>query len=275
MFSLVSSSAAAGYGPLNLAVMQKKQAMSKKKAVLSDHVRQGKVFKPPMSQLGVFEATSWRETTMPELLWIGLVLDRFELKHSIDLTLSLAQEAETRSSDRKALCFAFTSSYDVLSARDKAELSSTLMKKGELDPLREALAPMKWFYPECPLTFLYEGDSMFLNPPPTALSDFKRFLAGLYNKRGRVSVLMQAQAVYMLGMAGRLFIQQGTSLGDLNALSAYPDTTESLKVGASVCAACNMLVRTSLEAHDSHWADYFWDCSFEMDGCEYDLPYEA
>lgn len=245
--------------------------MESRKPVLGDHVRQGKVLKPPITQLGVFEETSWLQSTMPELLWIGLVFEKFDLKSSVELCLSVSQKAEAQAEGDSAASFALTSSFDALTDAGRSQVIKDLDESGELPMLREALAPLVSIYPECPLAFLASEE---LSDPSNVMPTFKDFLAGLYNKRARLPVLMQAQAVYTLGASGRLFIKEGSSLGNLDELRFYPHTTESKRVGASVCATCNMVVRHSLDGHDSGWASYFWRRGFEIDPCDYSLPYD-
>jgi hypothetical protein len=60
--------------------------------LLSDHTREGKVLKPPLSRLPLRE-TSWVERTMPELLWIGLLQEVHGLAYGVDLSLALAEAA--------------------------------------------------------------------------------------------------------------------------------------------------------------------------------------
>lgn len=245
--------------------------MKASKPVLGDHVRQGKVLKPPITQLGVFEETSWTQSTMPELLWIGLVFESLDLKSGVELCLSVSQKAEAQAESDNAPCFALTSSFDSLTDAGREQLVKDLDASGQLSLLRQAIDPLASMYPECPLAFLVSED---LPDLVEVIPVFKEFLAGLYNKRDRLPVLMQAQAVYTLGASGRLFIKEGTSLGNLDELRFYPDTDESRRVGAGICAACNMFIRHSLDIHDSGWAAYFWRRSFELDKCEYLLPYD-
>ncbi|WP_456428198.1 hypothetical protein [Rhodocaloribacter sp.] len=245
--------------------------MKANKPVLGDHVREGKVLKPPITQLGRFKETSWTRSTMPELLWIGLVFDRLDLKPGVELCLSVSQKAEAQAESDSAQCFALTSSFDSLTDVGRDKLIKDLDASGQLSVLRQALDPLASMYPECPLAFLA---SESLPDPAEVTPAFKGFLAGLYNKRGRLPVLMQAQAVYSLGASGRLFIKEGTSLGNLDELRFYPHTAESKRVGASICAACNAIVGQSLDSHDSGWAAYFWQRGFELDQCEYSLPYD-
>ncbi|MEO1074762.1 MAG: hypothetical protein AAFX41_02220 [Bacteroidota bacterium] len=245
--------------------------MKPKKTVLGDHVRKGKVLKPPITQVAEIGETSWLRSTMPELLWIGLIFDKLDLKSGVELCLSVSQKAAAQAASESSVSFALTSSFDTLTDAGKSQLVGDLNDSGELALLREALDPLVSLYPECPLSFLASEE---LPDPAEVMQAFKGFLAGLYNKRDRLPVLMQAQAVYTLGASGRLRIQEGSSLGNLDELRFYPHTEESKRVGAGICAACNMFVRFSLDDYDAGWAAYFWRRGFELDGCDYSLPYK-
>jgi len=211
---------------------------------------------------------------MPELIWLGLILDKYHLRLGIDLGLSVAATARDLSQDNDVFCFAFTSSFDALSSAECDNVREELKRKNDLTRIQSALAPLVSFYPECPLNFLFDESDLIRSTPDDSLSSFKIFMASLYDKRSRLPVLMQAQAVYIFGTSGRLHIKEGSNLQNIEELKNYPDTEESLAVGASICATCNMLVGQSLEAYSSVWSKYFWRRGFELDECEYELPYE-
>jgi hypothetical protein len=242
--------------------------------VLEDHRREGTVFKPPMSQYGPFEETNWRTTTMPELIWLGLILDKYDLRSAIDLGLYIAATARDISNDDDVFCFAFMSSFDALDSAVCAKVRKELEREGKLSRVQSALAPLVYFYPKCPLKFLFEESVSDKSLADDSLSSFKAFLDELFDKRSRLSVLMQAQAVYIFGTSGRLHIVEDSKLQNIDELKNYPDTKESRAVGASICATCNMLVGQSLEKYDSGWDNYFWRRGLEIDECEYELPYQ-
>ena len=247
--------------------------LSNKYDILQDHVRHGRIFKPPLRQLGRVEETKWYETTMPELLWIGMVLDHYPLTTGIDISCQLVQEAENVEEHNDGLHFASISSYDALSEDAKASLTRTLSDKGILELLKNALMQMPLLYPECPINFFYQDNSKSAGLDGYADIDYmKGLVERLFPKRDRLPVLVQAQAVYTLAAVGRLKIAQGVSLGNLNALASYPNTDESRKVAASVCATCNMIIPMSLETHDAGWSRYFWKRNFEITDCEYEEP---
>ena len=88
-----------------------------KKQVLSDHKRVGKRFIPPLLQVAPFHDLSWVDCTLPELLWLGLLNNRYGLKRGSDLGLSLAKAAAEASVHSIGRWYAPTSAYSSLTDR--------------------------------------------------------------------------------------------------------------------------------------------------------------
>jgi hypothetical protein len=60
--------------------------MSKKKPVLGDHKKQGKVLIPPFTYLvGPLQDVSWISTMIPELCWIALIHEKHGSRHAVEL----------------------------------------------------------------------------------------------------------------------------------------------------------------------------------------------
>lgn len=244
-----------------------------KSGILSDHTKVGKVFKPPLMQLEKLEETSWVKSTLPELLWIGLILENCGLQSGVDLCLALAREAQKIQSEDQNNWFAATSSYTALTAHSKNIVRQRLLELNKSQPIRKALSSLIYFYPECPLAFLFKDFVMDLSVEEDALTEFKEILASMYSKRDRLPIWVQ-EGVYIALVAQKLHVPQESGIANLEAVTDYPDTEESLRVGASVCAICNMLIGMTLQESNSGWSDYFWQRGFEIDNCEYQLPYD-
>jgi hypothetical protein len=76
-------------------------------------------------------------------------------------------------------------------------------------------------------------------------------------------VLIQAQAICMAFVSDRLRVKQGL------ALAEFPEVICAwipfLEVGASICAAVNMLAADSLPKYpEDTWVQYFWRRSCEV-----------
>lgn len=247
--------------------------MDNKQKVLREHKRKGKLLQPPLSQIGVMSEASWKERTLPELLWIGLVFHCHGVQEGVELTHAVAKEADKFRKEGAATCFAFTSPYGALSSDEKFEILERLRDEGKQPKLAEALAPLATLYPEFPLSFLCEPRNDMAAQATSDREFMRSFIDPLYRKRDRLPVLMQAQVVYIMGSLGRLVVQKGSALGDLNSLSDYPDTEESKVVGATVCATCNGFIGVGAESEAFDWPKCFWERNFSEDNCVVDLPY--
>jgi hypothetical protein len=149
-----------------------------------------------------------------------------------------------------------------------------LSETNELADIERALAPLVHFYPECPYRHLFEDQPIELPDKTAALRSFKGVLESLYVKQGRAATLVQGTAVYIALVTGKVMLTESVSLGNLEAITDYPQTEESQGVGASVRAMCNFLIGNSSGKSDARWAEYFWNRGFELESCDYNLPYQ-
>lgn len=246
----------------------------KSRGVLAGHTREGKLFKTPLSDLPL-EETSWVKQTLPELLWIGLLQETYGLRRGVDLSLALAEAAtQAKSSTPGLLWFAATSSYATLEENEWRKVYRLLESSDKLNDLARALTPLVHFYPECPYVRLFTQTPHQPSNKDQPLSELKDLLDSLYDKQERVATLVQATAAYLALATQKVALAEGISLGNVEAVKDFPHTEESQKVAASVRAMCNFLIGMTLNEFDSGWARYFWNRGFELERCEYELPYE-
>ena len=66
---------------------------AQKSRVLSDHKKVEKRFIPPLLQLGPLGEIKWIDCILPELLWIGLLNEYYDLSKGAELGLSLVRAA--------------------------------------------------------------------------------------------------------------------------------------------------------------------------------------
>ena len=233
------------------------------RGVLSDHKKVGKKLLPPILQIsGGITPTHFARDTMPELLWLALIEWKFGLKESVNLCEKIGNYFQGLKLDKR---FVTITDFEQLDSSEWQMIRVYLDSIGILVILTAAVHDLVVLYPNCAFKGLFEK-------PPERLNDFdfkKNFsdlLEELFEKRGRRSVLMQANAVYLLGCQGKLHIARGLSLGNLDELRNYPDTDESKEVGASVCAASGMLIMMGRDDKDrTSWARYFWKRNLEIE----------
>ena len=163
--------------------------------------------------------------------------------------------------------FAPTSAYRKLNKQQQQSVVATLASDNNLDDLRIALGSLAGFYPECPLTFLFEGGVPTCNSAIDLLR-LKKILAGLFDKTTKSGILMQANAVYIAFLTEMLHVSPETSLAKFPAVADYPDTDLSQRVGAAVRTSIVGFFGTSYDKSEP-WPGYFWNRGLEIDPCSF------
>jgi len=244
-------------------VKKKKQARNANSGVLGGYKKVGTTFVPPMvHRIGPWAYTSWSSQTMPELIWWDVLIDRASHRFAAKVAEEIAKYFKTR--DRHKCWWAFISDYAQLGTDDMHGLKEHLKRVNVLAQLMESLVEFINLYPACPI-------SRFLHQPPTGTVDvgylqrFEDRMGELEDKRSRSAVLVQAQAIYIGFLLGKLFVKEGLALAEFPEVQKYPTTELSKEVGASICAAVDMLVGTMLPKFpEDAWVQYFWQRSTEL-----------
>jgi hypothetical protein len=207
----------------------KKRDQGKPKKVLADYTKIGATFVPPMiHRVGPWEFTSWSSQTLPELIWWDVIADRFSHRFAARVAEEIAKHFKTRNKGKS--WWAFISDYSQLSADDVQDLKEHLNQTDVLEQLIEGLVDFVNLYPACPI-------SQFLEEPPAGIVDadylqhFTDRMKELENKRTRSGVLVQAQAIYMGFVLGKLHVREGLALADFPEVEKYPSTEHSKRVG--------------------------------------------
>jgi hypothetical protein len=205
---------------------------------------------------------------MPELVWWDVLMDQVSPRFAAKVAEEVALYFKAKD-DRKRW-WAFISDYGQMSPEDIQQLKAHLMRAGVLNLLLESLRSFLSLYPECPL-------SKFSDQPWAGvinddyLAHFEERLEVLHDKRSRNGVLVQAQAVYMGFVLGKLRVKQGLALADFPEVEHYPTTDRSQEVGASICACVNMLAGSSLPKYaEDNWVQYFWRRNLELRPLNFD-----
>lgn len=239
----------------------------KQQGVLSDHKRVGKRFIPPfIHELGGLQEIKWVDGPLPELFWLALLNHQHGLRRGADLAVAVARSATAAvGPTAKKVWFGPISAYGRLTEAQRQTLVTTLKSEGQLDDLKIALGSLVALYPECPLAFLFDGES----PPGERsehLSQLKAILDDLFDKTTQAATLMQANAMYIAFATDMLFVSSGTSLANFPAVADYPHTDEAKRIGGAVRAGINGFFGSSADK-SSTWPTYFWNRGLEIDQC--------
>jgi hypothetical protein len=209
--------------------VKKKQSTKAGARILDGYKKVGTAFVPPIvHRVGPWDHVRWATQTMPELIWWDVLADRVSHRFAAKVAEEVAKYFKPK---EKCDCWwAFISDYARLGADDMHGLKQHLRQENVLGQLIESLVDFLNLYPECPI-------SGFLDELPTGIVDvsylrrFENRMKDLEDKRSRNGVLVQAQAVYMGFVLGKLHVRQGLALADFPEVQHYPTTERSKQVG--------------------------------------------
>ncbi len=241
--------------------MQKKE----KKGILGDHKRQGKKFIPPFLQVGEIKETSWAHKGIPEVVWIAILQDHLGFGRSVEYSIALTRAATDAFGMR---WYGKVSSYVNIDEDQASKIRETLEEKAVLVDLQESLEPLLAMYPACPLKFLRTSQDRDTKTEEQ-LKVLKRIVYQLYDRDSRNSMLTQATALHLGGVAGFIQVNEGSGFEKLPEIEKYPNTETSLMVASLVRSTTNMLFNLPDEEHSDRWANYFWDRGFEISPCSF------
>ncbi len=239
--------------------------------ILQDHKRKGKAFIPPFtSMMGPLEEVSWIKTILPELLWIALIQDYYGHREGVELITALTRTIRQCTISKKPRLLATTSSFVQLTHEEQLCLQQKLTTQ-EMLKIQKALVPLIFYYPECPLKFLFSYPNAQEIPKPD-INHFKVLVESLYNKRERNPMMVQATAIWIAFDSGVLKVSKDVSLAKFPEIENYPNTELSKKIAGSIRAAMHMFFIDRCYPTAAEWPKYFWNRGLKIDKCYFEGP---
>ena len=236
--------------------------------VLADHKKVGKKLIPPLiAQLGPLSEVRWVNDLVPELVWLALLSDRHGLKTGVDLARRLVLAAIAARGAKPALWFALASAYGELDASEQEVVVGNLEEDGAAQQIREAVAPLLMFYPECPLSFLSADLPRYRD---TSLEKFKDVLVAIFDRRDTPATFAQATAVYIAFVSNMLKVVKGLTLANFPAIEGFPNSEESQRVASAVRSTVLIFYGDSRTRESTAWTSYFWKRGLELDTCKFE-----
>ena len=237
--------------------------------VLADHRREASTFVAPlMAAVGDgFRSVSRMEDTLPELLWIALLIDRLGVRRGTVVAREFARGIRPLLGEGPRTLVVL-SEYGGLGEDVWCQLVPA-MPVDVLDDLRRSLWPLVGLYPDCPLSPLFDERWRTANrcDPDSEISYLKRVMDNLVDKTSHASTMLHATAVYVWALHGNLRFTQDAHPGDLDQLIRDPSSDLSKKIAASLRAMISSLKEIGA-ASGRAWAEYFGLQSLRISACD-------
>jgi hypothetical protein len=241
-------------------------AKHKTKGVLQDHKRIGKRFVPPLLQLQNVKDVSFIKQLFPHLVWMGLINHRFDYAKGVRLAIDLAKVAHSLFKGEKHVNFALCGNYSLLPAEAKSEIVAIWEKKGWLNGIRRALAPLTLQYDDFPMAFLGIGDIDVKSA--ILLQELKQTVGKCINKYATPGFVLQTNLVMVQAATGGLRISQDIKLPDFDSIIKEPNS-EAAKRAAAFVRAGSFAMCVPDEHMLEKWSKSFWNQGLKVDSCSF------
>jgi hypothetical protein len=182
--------------------------------VLSDHKRVGKKLVPLAATFG-WSHVDFVQRILPEIIWIGFVLEQCAPKRGIEVASSLVEIAFGVATVRPQPEFAFLSAQRELTNADWEQIRNALDASGKLSDLRRGLVSFVRCYPrDNPLRKLWaNGD-----PGDFTAEDIRfarRVIRPRLNRWSFKATVMQSVVLYTEAITGRMNYTENVRPPDL------------------------------------------------------------
>ncbi len=236
--------------------------------VLKDHKKVGQRLIPPLMQLPNMRGTSFRDATLPCLIWISAIFNRNSDRNSVNNIMEFITMCSELSNDDKCPSLAFLNSFNKLSSEQKLNILNNFKNKENLNFIRENTAHIYHLFPEFPLNFIFE-DYLYGVDKLEAIEYLKEDVFCLLDRYCHHATKVQTTAFVSMAATGKMMISSEIDMPDFNAIFTDPESDECKKVASFVRASLNTgLGFSSEEGVTNEWAKSFWKQSFELEKCE-------
>lgn len=230
-------------------------------SALDKHLRQGKIFVPPLMQIPGLTTQSWYNERLPEMLWAALLIATMPRNQYIT-HLSLTAKAAMQFRDNPDV-YPQHSAGAHLSAEQFNALFGHLLTD---DQARQALSPLLL------LEKLPDRAHWSLHLDTPAENDgwlsIANAVANSAERRGRPAIDIRWLRVMFLGLQHRMVIPKGKGEEIVEMLCAYPERAEpSGEVDAVIASMEGATGHGPFAEGASVWSGTFWDECLRKTGC--------
>jgi len=235
--------------------------------VLKDHKMVGRKLIPPLMQLPNIKETSFRDNTLPCLIWISAIFLRSEDRQAVHNIIEFLIKCNEIINDDKFPLLIFLNNFYKLNEEQKSKITSEIDDGSIVDFLRKNLVHQFHLLEDYPLSFLFK-DYIYSIEREEAINMLKEDVNALLDRHTLHATKVQTTAFVSMMATGRLFLSSKIDLPDFNSIFTAPDSDESKRVASF--ARANMNAGSGFldsEGGKNEWSDRFWKGVFSMEKC--------
>jgi hypothetical protein len=235
--------------------------------VLRDHKKVGQKLIPPFMQLPNIKETSFRDNTLPCLIWVSALFLRTTDREAVHNIIEFLIKCREILDDDKSPPLVFLNNFNKLNDEQKLKILNNLNDDTRLNFLRENLVHQYHLFDDYPLSFMFH-DYTYGVDKEEAIDLLKEDVSALLDRYTLHSTKVQTTAFISMTATGKLFLSSKIDLPDFNSIFTAPDSDESKRVASFVRANINAGAGfQDTEGGENEWSKSFWSQSFDLEAC--------
>lgn len=210
--------------------------------------------------------TSFRDSKVPELIWISALFNWAQDKAAVDSVVEFQITCQKAIATDDAPPLSFLSNFDRLSASQKKAIISDPECRKWIMFLQKELWHQHALLDRYPLAFIFPDRHEF--DRTEAIDRLKQDVHGILDRYSHHATKVQTTAVVAMMASGKMFIHESIDFPDPNSILTNPESPEARRVASFVRASLN--AGTNMDTNEgiaNRWADDFWSQTFKLDGC--------
>ena len=231
--------------------------------ILKGYKKQGSTFIPPIMQNGLMKEVSYINDLLPNLVWFGLIFQKFGVKNGVNLireVVLLANQFGNSDMNFNYLC-----NFNKLTNFQTEKILKQLESINKLRPVQESLAPITCLFDSSPIQFLlpdFEIDKIELQ------TQLKLVMKECLDRHSVMSTRIQVTAVYNQIANKKMLLSSHINLPDFNCIFSDKDSEDFQRLASFSRASINAELGFKGEEFSSGWVRDFWKQIYNLEECE-------
>lgn len=233
--------------------------------ILKDHKKIGQKLIPPLMQLPNLQEVSFRDESLPSLIWVSAIFLRCSDKEAVQNIVHFITKCEEILKNEKKLAFIFMNNFNYLNDKQKEKIRTGI---GDyvINFLRKALEHHYFLFADYPLAFIFDDYDCQIKKSD-AIALLKEDVSALLDRYTMHSTKVQTTAFYSMIVTGQVVFSPEIDIPDFNSIFMNPESDDSRRVGAFVRSSLNCANQFNNTDEKDDWPKLFWKQCFNMEAC--------
>jgi hypothetical protein len=236
------------------------------KQVLDGYKREGKKLVPPLMLLPNLVETSFRDSKIPELIWISGLFSALDAKDAVNLMVEFIIECDKAIYPEKIKPLAFLSNFQALTELQKQKIKEHSGCNKYTSIISRYLDYQNYLFDNYPLAFIFSKQEDVSRSD--AINRLMKDVVNLLDRNSFHAMKVQTAALASMMATGKLVMHMDVGRPDLNKIYTDPESSEGRLAASFVRASLNAGASIHIsEEIGNKWVESFWIASYDFEGC--------